>query len=390
MKSLGARTSRCVQIPDSPVIYREELTRAVKDCGLVLITGGLGPTSDDLTRETAARVAGVKLEYQASVWEGLKKRYPGRRISPINKRQAFIPEGFRLIENPYGSAPGFAGRINGTLVVALPGPPKELEPVFKEQVVPLLARELNARIDDELKATVMMVPESLLEEGLRKHRLGKVVWGTRIAEDRILVNLRGGTAEERRKAFQGLELEFTPVLVRKDDVRPSLLLLQALESRDLHLAVAESCTGGLLGKLITDIPGSSKVFWGGLVVYSNEAKEELLGLDPDCISRHGAVSGEVASAMAEGVLKKTGCKAVALAVTGVAGPEGGSPEKPVGTVWISALASPAESMCREFNFYGTRNLIRQRTAVAAFLMAESLVLKRSFPLGSKKLDRSGN
>ena len=268
LKNLGFEIVRSIQIPDKPSLFLKELLKAINDSKLVVITGGLGPTSDDLTREIVAETAGVELKFQKSVWDGLLNRYAGtgHRISATNKKQAYTPDGFQTIDNPFGTAPGFAGRINESLVVALPGPPGELEPLFQHQVVPILVKELHTQRDEELRATALMISESLLEEALQKHRQNKVVWGTRVAEDRILITFRGGSAGDREKAFEGLEHEFSQVRIRRDDVKPNLLLFNILSQYGLTIALAESCTGGLIGKLITDIPGRSNFFWGSLFV----------------------------------------------------------------------------------------------------------------------------
>lgn len=379
LKVLGFKVVRSIQIPDNREIFLGELKRAVAESGLVLITGGLGPTSDDLTREVVAETAEVMLEFKEAIWESLKKRFrpSGRRISETNKKQALIPKDFQIIENFHGTAPAFAGWVRGTLVIALPGPPKELEPMFQGQIVPLLAKELHSGAAPELKATALMISESALEEAMQTHRQKEVFWGTRVAEDRILINFRGGSASAREQAYRGLEEGFGPVRIRRDDVKPNFLLFRALKEQGVKLALAESCTGGLLAKLITDIPGSSEVLWGSLVVYSNSAKEKLLGVDPGQIARFGAVSGEVVSAMSAGLLMRTGAGA-GLAVTGIAGPDDGTESLPVGTVWISARRSSGEELQRKYNFTGSREQIRRRSSVAALLMAEALVLGRNW------------
>ncbi len=378
LKYLGFLTIRSVQIPDTKSIIFEELNRALGDSNLVLITGGLGPTSDDLTREIVAETAGVKLKFKEKIWETLLCRFTGRKISDTNKKQAYIPEGFQVIENYNGTAPAFYGWIRKTLVIALPGPPKELEPMFHRQIAPLLSKEMHLHILEELKTTVLMIPESVLEEALQKHRKKAVTWGTRVAEDRIIVSFRGGSLSDQEKAFRGLEEEFSQVRIRRGDVKPNYMLFEALKERKMRIALAESCTGGLLGKLITDIPGSSEILWGSLVVYSNSAKESLLSVDPELIEHYGAVSREVVSAMSEGILKRSGAD-VSLAVTGIAGPDGGSPEKPVGTVWVSARKVSGKELYQKYHFPGSREMIRRRTAISALLITECLVLERDCP-----------
>lgn len=385
LKSLGFRVLRAVQIPDDLTLFRQALAQALEESGLLLITGGLGPTSDDLTREAVAASAGVELEFQSAVWELLVERYAalGHRLPETNRKQAFIPRGFSLLPNDHGTAPGFWGRIGSPLVAALPGPPAELEPMFRERLLPVLAKQfpqlsVSASLQEELVATALLTPESALEEALQKHRHGQVGWGTRVAEDRIVFSLRGGSRREREQFFQALAADLGPICIRRQDLRPSERLFRILAEKGWTVALAESCTGGLVAKMITDLPGSSQVFWGALVAYSNQAKQRLLGVQEEELERHGAVSLEAASAMSLGLLQRTPAE-VALAVTGIAGPAGGSPEKPAGTVCISARLRQRDELLRRFLFSGARDLVRRRSAVAALMLGECLITGADFP-----------
>jgi nicotinamide-nucleotide amidase len=387
LKGLGFHVLRSIQIPDDRTEFRSSLSQALNDCNLVILTGGLGPTSDDLSREIVAEVAGVVLDFHSSIWEDLVARYGkgGRRISDTNRKQAQIPSGFTVLPNTVGTAPGFCGKIGGSLVVALPGPPAELEEMFLERAVPLILEDLETRRSsspgrettpvEELKATALMIPESLLEEALQKARGTNTtaLWSTRVAGDRIALTLRDWNLVELERIFSELVERFGSVRMRRGDVRPSVLLYELLLARGQRIALAESCTGGLVAKLITDIPGSSQVFWGGQVAYSNAAKQAFLGVSEDTLSVYGAVSPQAASAMSESLLGNAAVD-VSVAVTGIAGPAGGTPEKPVGTVWISARCRRGGELCRSFRFLGNRESIRRRSAVAAMLMAESVML----------------
>jgi nicotinamide-nucleotide amidase len=379
LRSLGYRVLRGVQIPDDLKLFVAELRCALADAGVILVTGGLGPTSDDLTREAVALAAGVELDFDAGAWEQLQRRYAGRRMASPNRKQALVPHGFDGIPNPYGTAPAFSGHIGDVLLAALPGPRRELEPLFAERIVPLLAAAAGEGSGAGfLTATVMMVPESRLEEGLQHHRREGVGWGTRVADDRIVVTFRGGSPELREAALADLDREFHGLRVRRGDVRPSELVIAALKEERLRLAVAESCSGGLVAKMITDIAGSSEVFWGGFVTYANAAKTGALGVEPALLDEYGAVSREAAEAMSAGLLER--CDAdVGVAVTGIAGPGGGSGEKPVGTVWISVSRRGGGGQCRRFLFPGDRDLVRRRTAVAALLLTESVVRGNAYP-----------
>ena len=378
LTSMGFVVKRGVQLPDDATLFREELARATRDACLVIVTGGLGPTTDDLTRETIAEVAGAPLEFHTDIWEALVARFPGRTISDTNRKQALAPRGFTLLANANGTAPGFHGTAGDALVIALPGPPSELRPMFAHGVVPLLRARFGAPAEDEtLWGTALMVPESNLEEALRSRKREGILWGTRVDEDRISFSLRGGAAPDREAFFADLCAMLGPVRIRRGETRPAMLLMEALLARKATLVTAESCTGGLIGKYLTDLPGSSQVYWGGQVVYSNAAKERLLGVAAGTLAEHGAVSEQAAQAMAQGALSVSGAS-VSIAVTGIAGPEGGTAGKPVGTVWIAVGRQGGSPTARLFTFNGSRDMIRRRSAVAAMLFAEARVLDREF------------
>jgi nicotinamide-nucleotide amidase len=384
LTSMGFVVRRCTQIPDDAPLFREELERATRTSCLVIITGGLGPTTDDLTREIVAEAAGMPLEFHPAAWEALQARFAGRRISDTNRKQATAPRGFALLPNPNGTAPGFHGEVGDSVVVALPGPPSELRPMFSRSVVPLIRDRFGAPSQgDILWGTALMVPESNLEEGLRACARGGVRWGTRVEEDRISFSLRGGSPAERETLLVDLSAHFDPVRIRRGETRPSQLLMEALLEKKATLATAESCTGGLIAKYLTDLPGSSRVLWGGQVAYSNGAKTDLLGVGERTLQEHGAVSEQTARAMAEGAIAVSRAD-VAVSVTGVAGPDGGTSEKPVGTVWMAVALRSGGCQARRFNFSGSRDMIRRRTAVAAMLFAEAVLLGREFLDSSAK------
>lgn len=378
LTSLGFTVCRGVQIPDSPRQFTDELARAASEAALIIITGGLGPTTDDLTRETVAQAAGVSLEFHAEVWEALQERFKGRKISETNRKQAEAPRGFSLIPNANGTAPGFHGDLRGALVIALPGPPSELRPMFNQGVVPILAARFGTASEkDILWGTALMVPESNLEEALQEARRGGVAWGTRVDEDRIVFSLRGGTQADRTASFAALAASLGPIRIREGETRPAQLLSEALRSRGVTLVTAESCTGGLVGKYMTDLSGSSQVYWGGYVSYSNAAKTAMVGVGPDVLESAGAVSQDTVVGLAEGALSRSGA-GVSMAISGVAGPDGGSADKPVGTVWMAVAVRGRDTEARLFTFSGSRDMIRRRSAVAAMLFAEARLLGRGF------------
>jgi competence/damage-inducible protein CinA-like protein len=386
LTSLGFSVCRGVQIPDNASLFRDELARAAREAAFVVVTGGLGPTADDLTREIVAEAAGVPLEFHQDVWDALVERFKGRRISDTNRKQASAPRGFPLLPNPNGTAPGFHGVIGGALVVALPGPPSELRPMFAASVVPLISERFGgASAKDLFWGTALMVPESNLEEALRNGRRAGLQsgtgadlrWGTRVDEDRIVFSLRGGDSAAREASFASLVAALGPTRIRRGETRPALLLTEALLSHGETLVTAESCTGGLIGKYMTDLPGSSRVYWGGYVSYSNAAKTSLLDVGGQVLESFGAVSKEAVTRMAQGALSRSGA-GIGVAVSGIAGPDGGSAEKPVGTVWIAVAKRGGACRARLFTFSGSRDMIRRRSAVAAMLFAEAELLGNDF------------
>ncbi|HUZ17742.1 MAG TPA: CinA family nicotinamide mononucleotide deamidase-related protein [Spirochaetia bacterium] len=375
LRPLGITVRTMVQIPDDREIFRSELRRLAAMARILCITGGLGPTSDDLTREIVAEMANTELTFHVDLWQELLKRFSGRPVSETNRKQAFIPEGFGVIPNPYGTAPGFWGRIDGTLVFALPGPPRELHPLVEEFVVPMLRKEQSIPELQELRATAFLVSESRLEELLQLRRTGDVSWGTRAEQHRIVFTLRGGSREEREVLYSAIVEELGELRIHRDEVNAAQLLLDGLADRKWMIAAAESCTGGIFGALLTDIPGASESFWGSMVVYSNEAKQEVAHVSPDIIDSHGAVSRETVAALVRGTLDVSHAD-VAVSISGVAGPGGGTREKPVGTVWIGVGGRDGRSYEYRFPFYGSREMIRRRSAVAAVLMCLGFIEER--------------
>jgi len=378
LAALGFTVRRGMQLPDDAEEFRTGLARAVDDAGLVIITGGLGPTSDDLTREIVADLAGVPLEFHREPWERILARFSGRPVAESNRKQAMAPAGFSLLPNENGTAPGFYGRIAGALVVALPGPPGELRPMFTSLVAPMLrARFALAESPQLLRGTAFMTPESVLEEALRRCRRGAVSWGTRVEEDRIAFSRRGGTAGEREAFIDGLVAVLGPARVCRDDVRPAQLALGALAAAGLMLVTAESCTGGLVGRYLTDVPGSSRWYWGGVVSYADAAKERLLGVPAAVLATHGAVSAEAVAAMARGALAVSGA-GLALAISGIAGPDGGTADKPAGTVWIATARGKDPPVAFACRFAGGRDAVRRKAAVAGLLAVASAAAGRPF------------
>lgn len=369
----GFRVARATLLPDDEALYQKEVRAAIDRSDVVVCTGGLGPTQDDLTREVVARVSNRSLVYREDLWQRLQERFAGRRIPETNKKQAYVPEGFEILPNRRGTAVGFVGDTDGAVVAALPGPPSELRAMVHESLEPYLDERFNLSREELLSGTTFTISESELEESLQRHALAGISWGTKAEALRIAFTLRGGSREERRETLAALQGEFGAFFVREGDVDPAEMLFEQLQNSGRRLVTAESCTGGMLAEVMTDRPGSSEVLWGGFVVYENDAKQKVLGVPQDIVDRCGAVSRETVEAMADAAVGLGGrADLVSVAISGIAGPGGGSTEKPVGTVWIAA-SDGSSRVSRSFLFSGTRGSIRRKAAAAALLLVGALV-----------------
>jgi nicotinamide-nucleotide amidase len=382
LKKSGFTTQKISIIPDDKALLRDELQLLFTTCSLVIVTGGLGPTSDDITRETVAEVSGRPLILDGTIWQKLKNLFAGREIADTNKKQAYIPEGFVTFENPYGTASGFAGSIDDTEVIVLPGPPHELIPMVEAHLLPYIKERFSPVERQAITATSFLVPESTLEEVLQQTLTGEKRWSTRVEPYRILFTLYNGSREELESSLQRIRGTLGANHVRKGEVVLAEELLALLIEKEIQLVCAESCTGGLIGKLITDIPGSSDGFWGTFVTYSNEAKTRMLGVGRETLENYGAVSRETVEEMAAAALERSSAD-VAVSISGVAGPSGGTEKKPVGTVWLCA-ATRAGTKAEEQRFHGSRDRIRRMAAVSAMLLVEDVVLN------PERLDRAKN
>lgn len=341
---------------------------------VLLLTGGLGPTRDDLTREAVARWLGstVVESAEALAWLSDFFRKPVAELAPGQRPQAMVPAGTEPLRNPAGTACGFRFRAGRTLVMAFPGVPQELQAMAAEHLLPGLAGD-NVLLEKGLWTWGW-------SEGLQRDALAGVAFpaGMRFSslpgERGVRISLQllvpHGEAARRQgefdKAWQALLSAIPPeCLVDADGLALPAAVISMLKSRSARLSVAESCTGGGLAHLLTETAGSSSVFDRGFVTYSNQAKTDLLGVPEATLEAHGAVSEATAVAMATGCLERSGAT-YACAITGIAGPEGGTPEKPVGTVWIAvAGGNPVSALARRYQFRGDRQAVRLRSAYSA-------------------------
>lgn len=347
---LGLRIERQTTVPDGDAI-RDAMTEAVGRADALIVTGGLGPTSDDITREITAEVLGIDLITDEAAVRSLESFFAlrGRPMAEANLKQALIPVGADVLPNPNGTAPGVyvPPRLNGRsncAVFLLPGPPRELYPMYHAEVAPRL-RALSGVENPpsalELKFTG--IGESDFHQGIdaRLSEIPGLEYGYCAHIGEVDLRLIGSpeALEQGRTIALG---KFQSFLISDDGSSLEGTVVRLLTEKRMKLATAESCTGGLISCRITDVPGSSAVFTHGFITYANAAKVSLLGVSPADLNAHGAVSETVARQMAEGALKASGAD-IAVAVTGIAGPDGGTPEKPVGTAWISLAAKGSET-----------------------------------------------
>jgi len=372
---LGLRIERQSAIPDGDAIkavLEESMTRAE----IILVTGGLGPTSDDITREMTAELLGLELDEDHEITDAIRRRVEraGRRkMREINRRQAMVPHGAEVLTNDYGTAPGLylpAGLRDGSPhIFLLPGPPRELKPMWDESVEPRL-RTVLAGAGVEVPVTrnhfFMGMGESELASRIEPalgDALERFELGYCLKAGGIIVRCIGSEAvvDPLAEAIRGAS---EPDYVGEGDPFIESVVVKSLAARGQTVATAESCTGGLIASRITDVPGSSEVFGHGFVTYANEAKRDLVGVGEDLLEEHGAVSELVVRAMAEGALRVSGADH-ALAARGIAGPGGGSDEKPVGTVWLGLASKEGETFARRYVFKTDRAHFKERTSGTA-------------------------
>ena len=347
---------------------------------LVIVTGGLGPTEDDLTRDAVARVLGVPLDLDDRIVENLRERFAKRGITMTdnNRRQAMVPRGATVLENPNGSAPGLLLKREKTTLLLLPGPPREMKPMLEAVIASHLAPNATGAGLFRRVLKITGRPESEVDA------IAQPIyspWTTQTVPITTTILAALGQIELHLTASASSRAEAAAALDRavgllRDALGPSVYSVDGrpleavvgdlLRARGLTIAVAESCSGGLLASRLTDVPGSSDYVERGVVCYSNRAKTDLVGVPEDMIREHGAVSEPVARAMAVGIAARAGTP-VGVGITGIAGPGGGTPEKPVGTV-VVAVAVKDEVRVRTLKLFGGRDMVKFQSAQAAMNM----------------------
>lgn len=334
----------------------------------IFVTGGLGPTSDDLTREAIAKIANVKLIENKKAYDNLYNLV-GSRINGANYSQTLIPETFHLLENPLGTAAGFYGEITrnkkSTILFSMPGPPRELKPMFYNLVLPKVKETIGISEQESYEYSTFLICESKLEEVCCSLKVNDASWGTRFQDDKISLFITG---KNKDYFIEKLRNKVGKELILDSNKNALYILIDKLKDKNFMISCAESCTGGLCAKLLTDKSGSSSYFSSGIVSYSNEVKNKVLNVKSSTLNKYGAVSVQTVLEMAENVRLLTNSD-VSFSISGIAGPLGGTKDKPVGTVCFgfSKKNTKSQAVCLNFTTT-TRAGIRKRAAVAAFLL----------------------
>ena len=364
---------------DDRAVLSHVLRSALSGVDLLVVCGGLGPTDDDLTREAVAELLGRALAEDAGLVEHLKRRYASRGLSvpmPLNNlRQAMVPAGGDVIDNPNGSAPGLWIDHGAQAVILLPGPPRELKPMMTALAASRLRARASGvaivrrvlRIAGRFESHVDQALHPLYEEWAAASPPVSATILATLGQIELHLSARHSSREEAAAILERATAQALGVIgedvFSTDGRRLEEVVGEALAARGLWIAAAESCTGGLVTSRLTDVAGSSRYVGASVVAYANDAKVSLLGVPEALIAGHGAVSEPVARAMAEGIRARAGAD-LGLGITGIAGPGGGTPEKPVGTV-VVALASAGGTTARSYRFFGDRELVKFQASQAA-------------------------
>jgi len=379
---LGLRIEERRTVPDTDAI-RRTLAELFPRCEILFVTGGLGPTGDDITREMVADVLGLELRQDPELLSALRRRLQLRGIKWAAgiARQADVPAGAQVLPNENGSAPGFYLRANinpripSPHVFVLPGPPRELQPMFRKFVIPILHSIIQVPLSVERRVYRLAgVGESVVEDAIGEKVLAipgiELGYCARPGEVDVRII---GEAKAIEQADGIISSALGPSIFSTADQSLEEVVVKLLTKRNQTLASAESCTGGLIANRITNVPGASRVFVAGYVCYANQAKTDMLNIDPKLIETHGAVSEPVARALAEHA-RACARSDYALSTTGIAGPTGGSPEKPVGTVYIALASANSDMIVKKFFFPTDRETFKQLAAQTALDLLRRRIL----------------
>lgn len=380
---IGFELVRRTTVGDRAGEIESAVGEALSRTGAVITTGGLGPTSDDLTKASIAGLFGRTMLLDEDVLRQIEERwarlFPGRHFPPPNRQQAEVPQGARVLTNRHGSAPGiWLEDEKGRWVAMLPGVPREMRGMLADEIIPALASSGGERVIRSKTLRTVGMGESAIAEVLGDFPLGSAKPANPIALAflpsaygvDLRLTVRGVTRADAGSLLDAAAVKLRehigPYVYGEDESDLAAVVLDSCRKSGATIAVAESCTGGMLGQRLTAVAGSSDVFLGGIIAYDNDVKKSLLAVSADLLARHGAVSAEVAAAMAAGVRRSVGAT-IGVSVTGVAGPGGGTPEKPVGTVCV-ALDGEGITAAKALRLIGDREEIRQRSAQSALDM----------------------
>lgn len=370
-------------VGDNEERLTETISQAVKRSDIVILSGGLGPTEDDLTKEAAAKVCGRELKLQEEIKESIQAYFQKKGVEATenNWKQAMIPEGAIVLPNHNGTAPGVILETENCRVILLPGPPNELKPMFEESVAPYLAKLTNEVICSQ-NVKICGVSESKVETMVKdlidNQTNPTIATYAKTGEVHIRVTAKASDEKEAKKLIKPvvkeLKLRFGyDIYSTEEDCTLEKAVVDLLVANELTVTCAESCTGGMLSARLINVPGASEVYKAGLVTYSNKAKRKLLAVKKPTLQKYGAVSAETAEEMAKGAMLFTKAD-VAVAITGIAGPDGGTDKKPVGLVYIACNVK-GKVCVEEFHFNGNRQKVRESAATAALMLMRSCVLE---------------
>jgi nicotinamide-nucleotide amidase len=381
----GIRVKQISSVSDDREHILTALAEATGRADIILITGGLGPTKDDITKKTLAEYFGVGLVENKAALENVERIFKRLRgeltnMLDVNKQQALVPENCDVILNKNGTAPGMWFNNQGKIYISMPGVPFEMMYMMEEEVIPKLKSTLKLPVI--IHKTILTAGEG---ESYLANRIAdiendlpgyiKLAYLPKLGQVRLRLSAYGEDQEFLRQKVNEFAARIIErvkeVVIAQEDIPLEKALLNMMEEKGLTLSVAESCTGGYLSHLLTQHPGSSKVFLGGAVTYANELKESVLGVKPATLLQYGAVSEETVTEMVEGALRNFRSD-YAIAITGIAGPGGGTPDKPVGTVWIG-VASVDKKLIKKFTFGNKRAQNIERSAIWALFMLNTLL-----------------
>lgn len=373
-------------VGDNQERLKTAIELALSRADMVIMTGGLGPTTDDLSKETAAECLGLELYEDESVKEDILSYFRQREIDLSlvtlnNWKQAMVPKGALILRNPNGTAPGFVLEKDNKQIVLLPGPPSECRPMYENELVPYLKKQNPGLLYSEMVKIVGLGESAVATRinDLIEHSTNPTVAPyAKTGEVHLRVTANAGNEQEAKKltapVVARIREEFGNLIYTTDEKETlEQNVTHMLEEKGMTLATAESCTGGKIAARITDVPGASKVFKEGYITYANDAKVKLLGVREETIQQYGVVSEQVAAEMVEGVRMITGAQA-GIAVTGIAGPDGGSEEKPIGLVYIGCSVED-KTKVKRFCFHGNRGLVRDAAVQQALILLRRLLLE---------------